>query len=168
MIIQDTMYKSVQVKLLRPIPVIKSIPVSECTPWIELCICHFGLTCIYFPGFKLTCSNFNIVPSVTFLSPLGCWFSLCTSGRCLGTPHNFVLFFFFFFFCFFLIIWSSLSSWALHSHTAKQQYRLQCWTDLSSNWDKGVLYCTEKWKSHSKHCCCCCQLSNFKITFNRN
>ena len=29
---------------------------------------------------------------------MGCWFSLCTSGRCLGAPHNFVLFFFFFFF----------------------------------------------------------------------
>ena len=26
---------------------------------------------------------------------MGCWFSLCTSGGCLGTPHNFVLFFFF-------------------------------------------------------------------------
>ena len=27
---------------------------------------------------------------------MGCWFFLCTSGRCLDTPHSFVLFFFFF------------------------------------------------------------------------
>ena len=25
---------------------------------------------------------------------MGCWFSFCTSGSCLGTPHSFVLFFY--------------------------------------------------------------------------
>ena len=113
-------------------------------------------------------SIFNIVSSVTLLSPWGAGFP-CVRREGVSVHHTTsscccccFFFFFFFFLLFFLIFWSSLSSWALHSHAAKQQYRLQCWIDLSSNWDKGVLYCTEKWKSHSKHCCCCCQLSNFK------
>ena len=88
------------IQLLRPIPVIRSIPVRECIPWIELCVYFFGLICIYFPGFNLpvptgrltpaASSIFNIVSSVTLLSPWGagffffcccccccCCFSLC-------------------------------------------------------------------------------------------
>ena len=34
---------------------------------------------------------------------MGCWFSLCTLGRCLGTPHSFVLFFFLLCFFFFFL-----------------------------------------------------------------
>ena len=59
---------------------------------------------------------------------MGCWFSLCMSRRCLGTPYLFVFFFFllllFFFLLFFLNVLIKHTPWALHSHTAKQQYRL--------------------------------------------
>ena len=48
-------------------------------------------------------SIFNIVSSVTSF-PMGYWFSLCTSGRCLGTPHNFVLLLLLFFLFFFLVV----------------------------------------------------------------
>ena len=98
-------------------------------------------------------SIFNIVSSATLLSPWVLVFLVYVGKVSRYTKQLHLVVFLWFFLVVFLNVLIKLSSWTLHSHTAKQQYRLLCWTDLSSNWDKGVLYCTEKWKSHSKHCC---------------
>ena len=110
-------------------------------------------------------SIFNIVSSVTLLSLWGAGFP-CVSREGVSVHHTTLSLSFSLSLSLslslssFLMFWSSLSLWALpNSSTVLDRYTLN---NLSSNWGKGVLYCTEKWKSHSSHCCCCCQLSNFK------
>ena len=64
-------------------------------------------------------SIFNIVSSATLLSPWGAGFPFVRREG-VSTSSCFFFFFFvlFFVWLFFLMFWSSLSSWALHSHTA--------------------------------------------------
>ena len=101
-------------------------------------------------------SIFNMVSNVTLLSPWGA-VCPCVCREGISVHHTTPsCFFFFFFFFLSLMFWSSLSLWALHttkslvtlpnSSPVLDRYTLN---NLSSNWGKGVLYCTEKWKSHS-------------------
>ena len=113
-------------------------------------------------------SIFNTVSSVTLLSPWGAGFP-CVRREGVSVHHTALscfLLLFFFFFVFFLMFWSSLSSWALHNYTAKQHYRLQCWTDLSSNWGSSVLY--RKMSRIPNIAVVVVNCHTLKITFNRN
>ena len=111
MIIQDTMYKSVQIifSFLRPIPVIRSIPESECThelnyayTYLALCAFIFLVLNIPVPTGRLTpavSSIFNIVSCVTLLSPWGAGFP-CVRREGVSVHHTTSYCFFVCFFCF--------------------------------------------------------------------
>ena len=106
---------------------------------------HIGAQSIIFEVISVISVVISVIPVIS-VNRRTAWGAGFPCVRLEGVSvHHTTLSCFCFFLFFFLLFWSSLSSWALHSHTAKQHYRLQCWTDLSSNWDKGVLYCKEKW-----------------------
>ena len=133
----------------------------------------FGLTCIYFPGFKRTFSNwkvnpaassiFNIVSSVTLLSPWGAGFP-CVRREGVSVHHTTsscccCCCFFYIVFLNVLIKPILMGFTQSHCQTAVQTTVLDRFV-FKLRQRSSVLY--RKWKSHSKHCCCCCQLSNFK------
>ena len=102
-------------------------------------------------------SIFNIVSSVTLLSPWGAGFP-CVRRAGVSVHHTaFSCFFFVFFFLNVLIKPILMGFTQSHCQTALQT------TVLDRFVFKLREFCTvQKNESHSKHCCCCCQLSNFK------
>ena len=120
-------------------------------------------------------SIFNIISSVTLLSPWRAGFPcVCREGVLFLFLFCFVLFFllllYFFFFFFFLLLLLFFFLNVLIKPILMGFTQSHCQTAVQTTvLDRCVLKlrqrssdCTEKWKTHSKHCCCCCQLSNFK------
>ena len=96
---------------------------------------------------------------------MGCWFSLCTSGRCLGTPHSFVFFFFFLLFFYVLIKPIPMGFTQSHCQTALQTTVLDRFV-FKLRQRSSVLY---RKMSHIPNIAVVvvnCQ--TLKITFNRN
>ena len=105
----NVQFSASNIQLLRPI----NGPVSECTPWIELCIYLFALSAYIFlvlnlpvPIGRLTptaSSIFNIVSSVTLLSPWSAGFP-CVRQEGVSVHHTTSSSCFFFFFFFFVVV----------------------------------------------------------------